>query len=449
MRSGIAIEHAEVVIVGRGALVGMPLAIMLAQKAPRANATVTLCHTGTRDLLIHTRRAEILVVAAGRPRTVTADMIMPGATVIDVAVNRQADGKLVGDVAFDEVSKVAGAITPVPGGVGPMTDRHAPGQHGHGGGTGGRLGAGMTLRSGSRLERLLHRGVFAVTAEVVPPRGGNPEAVRRQALGLLGYADAVNVTDNPTATAHMSPVAGAGLVTEVGLEAVMQLTTRDRNRLGLSSDLLGAWALGARCVLCLSGDPPSVGDHPDAKGVYDLDVMELIGLVDGMRREGRLLSGAALEEPPRYFIGVADTPLAPGADLDRLERKADAGADFVQTQIVFDTDALGEWAEAARSRGLFERVSVLAGVAAPKGPRVLRYMREHLPGVVVPDRLIEVLDRAGPDAEAEGVRMAVEVVGRLRSIAGVAGVHVMGLGRTEPVRRVVAEAGLSPRPAVP
>jgi methylenetetrahydrofolate reductase (NADPH) len=303
----------------------------------------------------------------------------------------------------------------------------------------------VNLRSDSRLERLLRQDRFAVTAEVVPPRGADPERVRAQALGLLGYADAVNVTDNPTASAHMSPVAGAAIVAAAGLEPVIQLTTRDRNRLALSADLLGAWALGARCVLCLSGDPPAAGDHPDAAPVFDLDVLELIGLADRMRREGRLLSGVELDGAPRYLIGVADTPLAAGADLGRLERKVEAGADFVQTQIVFDADAFAEWAERATSRGLLERLSLLPGVAAPRSASALAFMRDHLPGVVVPDAIVDRLEAAGPEAEDEGVRIAVEAVGKLRAIPGVAGVHVMGLGRSEPIRRVVAEAGLWPR----
>lgn len=307
----------------------------------------------------------------------------------------------------------------------------------------------MTLRSESRLERLLHKGVFCVTSEVVPPRSADPSAVSEQARGLVGYADAVNVTDNPTASAHMSATAGAALVSAAGLEPVLQMTSRDRNRLALTGDLLGAWALGARNVLCLTGDPPETGDHPETKGVYDVDVMGLIHLATGLRAEGRLLSGAKIDVPPRYFIGVADVPLTPGYRFDRLEQKIEAGADFVQTQIVFDADAFGEWAEQARARGVFERMFVLAGVAVPTGPKAARYMREHIPGVVVPDEVIDRLDRAGPEAEAESVRLTVEVVARLKAIQGVAGIHLMGLGRMDPVRRVVEAAGLLPRPGAP
>jgi 5,10-methylenetetrahydrofolate reductase len=307
----------------------------------------------------------------------------------------------------------------------------------------------MSLRSESRLERLLHEGVFCVTAEVVPPRSAHPGPVTDQARGLVGYADAVNVTDNPTSSAHMTPVAGAALVAAAGLEPVVQMTCRDRNRLGLTSDLLGAWALGARNVLCLTGDPPQAGDHPDAKTVYDLSVMELVGLADRLRRDGTLLSGARIDAPPRYFIGVADVPLSPGYTFERLEEKADAGADFVQTQIVFDVDAFEAWAEKARVRGIFERMFVLAGVAVARGTRSARYIRDHLPGVIVPDRVIQLLEEAGPDGEAEGVRLTVEVVARLKAIKGLAGIHVMGLGRMDPVRHVIESAGLRPRPAMP
>jgi 5,10-methylenetetrahydrofolate reductase len=307
----------------------------------------------------------------------------------------------------------------------------------------------MTLRSESRLERLLHKRVFSVTAEVVPPRSADPVPVIDQARGLVGYADAVNITDNPTSSAHMSSVVAAGLVAGAGLEPVVQLTCRDRNRLGITADLLGAWALGARNILCLTGDPPGVGDHPEAKAVFDLSVLDLIGLAASLRSEGRLLSGATIDPAPRYFIGVADVPLSKNYSFDRLERKADAGADFVQTQIVFDVDAFQEWAERARARGILERMFVLVGVAVAKGPKVARYMRDHLPGVVVPDRLIDLLDRAGPDgAEEEGVRLTVEVVARLKAIQGISGIHVMGLGRMEPVRKVIDAAGLLPRPSM-
>jgi methylenetetrahydrofolate reductase (NADPH) len=298
----------------------------------------------------------------------------------------------------------------------------------------------------SRLERIVRSGRFCVTAEVVPPRSADASSVAEQARSLVGYADAVNVTDNPTSSAHMSPVAGAAIVAQAGVEPTLQITCRDRNRLGLTSDLLGAWALGARNLFCLTGDPVGIGDHAGAKAVNDLTVTELVGLAAGLRDEGRLLSGAAIESPPRYFIGVADLPLAEPYDPARLDAKIDAGARFVMTQIVYDVEAFGAWADVAHSRGLFERAAVIVGVAALRSAKQARFVNEHLPGVEVPAEVVRSLEEAGPEAESEGVRLTVDVIERLRHIVGVAGVHVMGMGREEAVRRVIETAGLLPRP---
>jgi 5,10-methylenetetrahydrofolate reductase len=306
----------------------------------------------------------------------------------------------------------------------------------------------MTIRSESRLERILHQDTLAVTAEVVPPRSADPEVVRAQARALVGFADAANVTDSPTSSAHMSPVAGTALVAGEGVEPVVQLACRDRNRLALTGDLLGAWALGARNVLCLTGDPVAGGDHPEAREVHDLTVLELVRFAVELRDEGRSLARDSLEPAPRYFVGVADVPLMRPYDGGRLEEKADAGADFVQTQITYDAEALGEWAESMRPRGIFERMFVLVGVAPPRSAASARFMRDQLPGVVVPDPAVQRLEDAADPVE-EGVRITVEVIKALREIDGVAGVHVMGLGREDSVRRVIDEAGLLPRPANP
>ena len=305
----------------------------------------------------------------------------------------------------------------------------------------------MALRSESRLERVLHQGDFAVTAEVVPPRSVDAEEVRSQARALVGFADAVNVTDSPTSSPHMSAVAGSALVAAEGIEPVMQLACRDRNRIAITADLLGGWALGARNVLCLTGDPVTTGDEPEAREVHDLTVMELVRFAVDLRAGSVSLGGHAVDPPPRYFVGVADVPLAPSYDPARLEQKADAGADFVQTQIVYDLDALGEWAESIRGRGLFERMFILVGVAPPRSAASARFMREHLPGVVVPDEVIRRLEGADDPAD-EGVRLTVEIVHALRSIDRISGVHVMGLGREDSVRRVIEEAGLLPRPSL-
>jgi 5,10-methylenetetrahydrofolate reductase len=300
----------------------------------------------------------------------------------------------------------------------------------------------MTLRAESRLERVLHEDGFAVTAEVVPPRSADPGLVRAQARALVGYADAANVTDSPAASAHMSPVAGSALVAAEGIEPTLQLACRDRNRLAITGDLLGAWALGARNVLCLTGDRIPGGD---AVEVHDLSVIDLVRFAVRLREEGTSPPEETLDPAPGYFVGVADLPLARPYDVGRLEEKAEAGADFVQTQIVYDVDALGDWTERLRPRGLFERMFVLVGVAPPRSAASARFMRDHLSGVIVPDAVIARLEGSDDPAE-EGVALTVEVVKRLREIDGVAGVHVMGLGREEAVRRVIDRSGLLPRP---
>ena len=297
-----------------------------------------------------------------------------------------------------------------------------------------------------RLRAILGTRTFAVTSEVVPPRSADPEPLAAQARALVGYADAVNVTDNPAASVHMSPLAGAAIVARTGLEPTLQLTVRDRNRLALAADLLGGWALGARNVLCLTGDPLSVGDQPDAAAVNDLGVLELVAMAARLRDDARLPSGADVEPAPRYLVGVADSPLADVYDPGRLEVKLDAGADLVMTQIVYDVDALEAWADVVRSRGILERAAVLVGVAPVRSAKQARYLDEHLPGVSVPADVIAALDAAGADASRVGADLCAEIVRRLRLVPGIAGVHVMGLGREEAVRQVIERAGLLPRP---
>ena len=299
-----------------------------------------------------------------------------------------------------------------------------------------------------RLERLARSSRFVVTAEVVPPRSADATPLTRQARELVGYADAVNVTDNPTASARMSPLAGVAALSAAGIEPILQMTTRDRNRLAIAADLLGAWALGARNLLCLSGDPITVGDDPDAAEVRDLSVLELVRLAANLRTEHRLPSGAEVDPAPRYYVGVADSPLARGYDAGRLEAKLDAGARFVQTQIVFDVDALGEWADAVRARGVFERAAVIVGVTPLTGAKQARHLDEHLPGVSVPAPIVEALDRAGERAGAEGVRIATAIIQGIAGVENVGGVHVMGLGRERVVRQVIDAARLAPRPVV-
>lgn len=302
------------------------------------------------------------------------------------------------------------------------------------------------MTTGGRLAAILASGRFCVTGEVVPPRSGDGAAVTEHARALVGYIDAANVTDNPTASAHMSALAGVRFVAEAGVEPTVQLTSRDRNRLGITADMLGAWALGARNLLCLTGDPLKIGDHPDAAPVNDLSVLEIVSLARRMREEGTTLSGAEIAEPPRYLIGVADMPLADPYDPQRLESKLDAGADVVMTQIAYDIEALSAWAGLMRERGLFERAKVIVGVAPLRSAKAARFMHERLPGVRVPAHMIDDLERAGDDAEEVGMGYTIDVVQGIRGIDGVAGVHLMGMGRDDVVARVVEGAGLFPRP---
>ena len=306
----------------------------------------------------------------------------------------------------------------------------------------------MTLAAGvgGRLASILRAGQFAVTGEIVPPRSGSGAAVTRHARALVGSIDAANLTDNPTASAHMSPSAGASFVAAAGIEPTLQLTVRDRNRLGITAELLGGWALGARNVLCLSGDPIAIGDHPDATVVNDLSVPEVVGLIRRLRDDGVTMSGAEVEDPPRFLIGVADLPLAPTYDVGRLEQKLDAGADAIWTQIAYDVEALTAWAEVVRARGVFERAKVLIGMVPLRSARGARFMDEKLPGVRVPPAMLSALEAAGDDAEAVGRDLTIEVLRGIRGIAGVSGVHLMGMGHDASVRAVVDGAGLFPRP---
>jgi 5,10-methylenetetrahydrofolate reductase len=299
---------------------------------------------------------------------------------------------------------------------------------------------------GGSLAALLRTGHFAVTGEIVPPRAGSGAAVTRHARELVGSIDAANVTDNPTASAHMSAAAGASFVAAAGIEPTLQLTVRDRNRLAITAELLGGWALGARNVLCLSGDPIGIGDHPDAAVVNDLSVPQTVALIRRLRDEGVTMSGAAVDDPPRFLIGVADLPLADPYDVDRLEQKLDAGADVIWTQIAYDVEALAAWAEVVRARGVFDRAQVLIGLAPLRSARGARFMDERLPGVRVPPSILRALEAAGDEAESVGRELTIEVVRGIRAIRGVSGIHLMGMGHDASVRAVVDGAGLFPRP---
>ena len=301
-------------------------------------------------------------------------------------------------------------------------------------------------KAGGWLSSILDAGSFAVTGEIVPPRSADPSTLIEHSRALVGYVDSVNVTDNTTATAHMSALAGVRFAAEAGIEPTLQITRRDRNRLAITSDLLGAWALGARNLLCLSGDPVAIGDHPDATVVNDLSVLDIVRLARLMRDEGRTLGGSELADPPHYLVGVAEMPLADPYDPARLEAKLDAGADLVFTQIAYDLERIASWAEAMRAQGVFERAKVLVGVVPLRNAAAARFLDEKLPGVRVPPTIIRALDEAGEDAGAVAMQLTIEVVRGLHQIAGIAGVHLISLGHDDEVRAVVEGAGLFPRP---
>ncbi|MFQ6116929.1 MAG: methylenetetrahydrofolate reductase [Candidatus Bipolaricaulia bacterium] len=319
----------------------------------------------------------------------------------------------------------------------------------------------MEPKAGSNLERVLAKGHFAVTGELGPPKSADPEVIRRKAEILKGYVDAINITDNQTAIVRMSSIGAAAILVGLGLEPVMQMTCRDRNRLAMQSDLLGAAALGIKNVLCLSGDHQSFGNHPTAKNVFDLDSMHLIQMVKRMRDERVFQCGEEIEGPePRFFIGAAANPFADPFDFRpyRLAKKVAAGADFIQTQLVYDIPRFKEYMKRVVEMGLHEKVAILAGVGPLKSPGMARYMRDQVPGLAVPDEIVSRMSAAAkgiPKEEkkarqeawrAEGIKICVELIQELREIEGVAGVHIMAIEWEEAVPQIAEQAGLLPRP---
>ncbi|MHB1054253.1 MAG: methylenetetrahydrofolate reductase [Thermoleophilia bacterium] len=301
------------------------------------------------------------------------------------------------------------------------------------------------MKSGSTLEQVLADGKFAVTAELGPPKGADPQVIIDKAGLLTGHADAVNITDNQTAIARMSSMAAAKLALEQGLEPIMQMTCRDRNRLGMQADILGAAALGIKNLLCLTGDHQSFGNHPEAMGVFDLDSITLIRMVRQMRDEGIFQSGEELSSPPRLLIGAAANPYAdpfPFRAL-RLAKKVEAGIDFVQTQIIYNVDKFEEFMAQCRELGVTERCKILAGVAPLKSAGMARYMKNRVAGMDVPDAVVERMG-AAEDAQSEGIDVCVEIINRVREIEGVAGVHVMAVEWEAAVPEILSRAGLKP-----
>lgn len=307
------------------------------------------------------------------------------------------------------------------------------------------------MKSGGRLEAVLKAGHFAITGELGPPRGTNVEVVRKKASFLKNMVDAVNITDNQTAVVRLSSWATSLLVMQEGLEPNFQMVCRDRNRLAMQADVLGVCAHGIRNMLCLSGDHQKFGDHPKAKGVFDIDSIQLIQLVKLMRDEGKFLCGEEIDGPPRIFIGAAANPFGEPFEwrVHRLAKKALAGADFIQTQCIYNMKRFKQWIEMANDQGLTEKVYILAGVTPFKSLGMAKYMKRNVPGMDVPDHLIKRLQGVEKKKVAqEGILIACEQIEEFKQMKGVAGVHLMAIEWEHKVPQIVEQAKLLPRPQV-
>ncbi len=323
----------------------------------------------------------------------------------------------------------------------------------------GKLGP-VRSSTASRFQRRLAAGEFAVTAEIGPPRGADTAPVARTAALLADWVDAVNITDNQSAAVRLSSLAGSLAALGAGVEPIMQLTCRDRNRIALQSELLSASALGIPNVLIMSGDHPRHGDHADAKPVFDLDSTQLLKVAATMRDQGRLMSGGELKPSPTWFLGAVENPSGPprtgsgeaGQDADdavgkavyRLASKIEAGAQFVQTQFVFDVPAFARWLARVRDLGLDERCHILAGVGPIRSHRALAHLA-RIPGVIIPEHIADMLAAASADRiMAESEKLCSEIIAELATLPGVAGVHVMAIGAQSAVPAILEQAGLPP-----
>jgi methylenetetrahydrofolate reductase (NADPH) len=302
----------------------------------------------------------------------------------------------------------------------------------------------------SRLQQILENGDLAVTAECGPPKGAKPEVIVKKAALLRGKVDAINVTDNQTAIVRMSSLASCYLLLSLGLEPVLQMVTRDRNRIALQSDIIGASAIGIRNILCLSGDHHSLGNQPQAKAVFDLDSIQLLQVLRDMRDEGFILGGDPLPRPLELFIGAAANPFADPLSFraTRLSKKVRAGANFIQTQCVFNLKRFEVWMNMAREKGLTERVNILAGVTPLKSSNMAHYMKKKVPGMDIPDEIIKRMEGVPATRQREeGVKICADTIQRLKEIKGIRGFHIMAIEWEEIVEEIVGRSGLLPRPS--
>ncbi len=305
------------------------------------------------------------------------------------------------------------------------------------------------MKAGTKLERILTSGKFAVTAEAGPPKGTSAEAIRKKGELLRHCCDAVNVTDNQTAIVRMSSIAGCLLLKQQGIEPVMQMVVRDRNRLALQGDVLGAVALGIGNILCLSGDHQKFGNHPGAKGVFDIDSIQLLQALKMMRDEKKFISGEDVSGEVPLFIGAAANPFADPFEyrVNRLAKKIKAGADFIQTQAVYDVSRFAQWMAMLTEQGLDKKVHIMAGVIPIRSAGMARYMRDYVPGVAVPDEIVTRMENSEAPKE-EGVKIILEIIEQLKDMPGIHGIHIMAVGWEDIVPEVVEKSGLMPRPVV-
>jgi len=301
----------------------------------------------------------------------------------------------------------------------------------------------------SKLHKLLEEDHFVVCSEMGPPIGADPEFIRDKCEDLKGYVDAVNVTDNQTAIVRMSSISASKIAMEEGLEMIIQATGRDRNRIGIQSDLLGASALGLRNVLCLTGDHQSFGKDEGSKNVFDMDSVSIISAAHDMVHEGELVSGDELRTPPKLYLGGAHNPFAEPFEMHmlKLRKKIKSGMQFIQTQAIYNLEKFDMWMEEMRSQGLHEETHIIAGILPTKSEFALKYMKNDVPGMDVPDELIDRVANAD-DKEQEGVDITVEIIEHVKQHEGVKGIHLMPVGWEEITPVVVEEADLYPRPEV-
>jgi methylenetetrahydrofolate reductase (NADPH) len=303
----------------------------------------------------------------------------------------------------------------------------------------------MTIEK-SNLQKVLEAGHFSVTAEIGPPMSANADFVRKHAREMKGIIDGANVTDNQTAIVRMSSIAASYLISQEGVEPIVQMTCRDRNRIAIQSDLLGAYALGLRNLLCLSGDHQTFGNHPEAKNVYDIDSIQLLKALKTMKEEKVFMSGKPTKVPAEFFLGATANPFADPEELQliRLHKKVEAGAQFIQTQAIYDVEKFESWMEKVRSAGLHKKTYILAGVLVNKSLKSLE-MTQKVAGMQVPDELIERMRKASSYQE-EGVEIALELIDKIKRIEGVSGIHIMAVGWESIVPTIVERAGFLPRP---